>query len=264
MILTMTSPSRPTEQGHWYDAQGNPRYTIVGKNGKERNTTLRDAREHGFLPSVTSIIRQAAAPGLEMWKQKQVLLAALTLPRIDGEPEDTYLDRIIRDSQEQGRKAAEKGTQIHAAIQGHYEGQSVSAEMWPFVKGAKEKLIEAFGKQPWVCEKSFAHELGYGGKVDLHAQTSGSYYVGDIKTKEFDAVDDKKLAWDDHAIQLAAYSNGLGYYYDAYHFNLFVSTTVPGLCHIHIWSEEEIQRGWKMFRSLLSYWQAKNKIEETV
>jgi hypothetical protein len=47
-------------------------------------------------------------------------------------------------------------------------------------------------------------------------------------------------------------------------FNIFVSTTVPGLCHIHIWSEEEIQRGWKMFRSLLSYWQAKNKIEETV
>jgi hypothetical protein len=259
MILTMTSPSRPTEQGHWYDAQGNPRYTIVGKNGKERNTTLRDAREHGFLPSVTSIIRQAAAPGLEMWKQKQVLLAALTLPRIDGEPEDAYLDRIIRDSQEQGRKAAERGTQIHAAIQGHYEGQSVSAEMWPYVKGAKEKL-EEYGEM-WQCEQSFAHPLGFGGKSDLCSLNLP--LVGDIKTKEFDAVDDKKLAWDDHAIQLAAYREGLGIP-TAMCFNLFVSTTVPGLCHIHIWSEEEIQRGWKMFRSLLSYWQAKHKIEETV
>jgi uncharacterized protein Usg len=86
--------------------------------------------------------------------------------------------------------------------------------------------------------------------------------VGDIKTKEFDSVDDKKLAWDDHAIQLAAYREGLGIP-TAKCFNIFVSTTAPGLCHIHIWSEEEIQRGWKMFRSLLSYWQAKNKIEET-
>ena len=33
------------ETGHWYDKDGNSQYTIVGANGKERNTTLRDARE---------------------------------------------------------------------------------------------------------------------------------------------------------------------------------------------------------------------------
>jgi hypothetical protein len=253
---------RASESTHWYDAKtGEPRYTIIGKNGKERPTTLRDAREHGYVPSVTTIIRQAAAPGLQMWKERQVLLAALTLPRIDGEPEDAYLDRIIRDSGEQARKAAERGTQIHAAIQGHYEGQSVSAEMWPYVKGAKEALEKEFGPRNWVCEQSFASEMGFGGKTDLvHI---GPDLLGDAKTKEFDSVDDKKLAWDDHCIQLAAYSKGLGLLEPSC-FNLFVSTTVPGLCHIHIWSEEEIQRGWKMFRSLLSYWQAKNKIEETV
>jgi hypothetical protein len=253
-----------SESGHWYTKTGEPMYEIKGANGNMRPTTLRDARKLGLVPSVTTIIKQAAAPGLERWKINQTLLAALTLPRIDGEPEDAYLDRIIRDSGEQARKAAEKGTAIHAAIQGHFEGRACDETMWPYVKGAKEKLVEAFGEQPWVCEKSFAHRLGFGGKVDLHAPTFGAYYVGDIKTKEFDSVDDKKLAWDDHAIQLAAYSMGLGYYYDAYHFNIFVSTTVPGLCHIHIWSEEEIQRGWKMFTALLEYWRAKNKILETV
>jgi hypothetical protein len=264
MILTMTSPSRPTEAGHFYDVDGTPRYTIVGANGKERPTTLRDARKFGWYPGVSTIIRQAAAPGLQMWKERQVLLAALTLPRIDGEPEDAYLDRIIRDSGEQARKAAEKGTQIHAAIQGHFEGQSVSEQWWPYVKGGKEELEEVLGKQEWVCEQSFAHPLAFGGKCDLHAkELPNVYFLGDIKTKEFDAVDDKKLAWDDHAIQLAAYREGLGIP-AAKCFNLFVSTTVPGLCHIHIWSEEEIQRGWKMFKSLLAYWQAKHKIEETV
>jgi hypothetical protein len=253
-----------SESGHWYTRTGQTLYDIKGANGKMRPTTLRDARKLDLVPSVTTIIKQAAAPGLERWKINQTLLAALTLPRIDGEPEDAYLDRIIRDSGEQARKAAERGTQIHAAIQGHFEGQSVSAEMWPFVKGAKEKLTETFGPRRWKCETSFAHELGFGGKTDLHTLTGETCLLGDIKTKEFDSVDDKKLAWDDHACQLSAYKKGL--FTDDTPlkcFNIFVSTTVPGLCHIHIWSEEEIQRGWKMFRSLLSYWQAKNKIEET-
>jgi hypothetical protein len=253
--------AHPSESGHWYTKTGEPRYTIIEKNGRARPTTLRDARERGYVPSVTTIIKQAAAPGLERWKINQTILAALTLPRIDGEPEDSYLNRIIRDSGEQARKAAEKGTEIHAAIQGHYEGQAVSKEWWPYVKGAKEKLEKEYGGVHWFCEQSFAHPLGFGGKSDLCYLDLP--LVGDIKTKEFDAVDDKKLAWDDHAVQLAAYREGLGIP-TAKCFNLFVSTTVPGLCHIHIWSEEEIQRGWKMFRSLLSYWQAKHKIEETV
>jgi hypothetical protein len=259
----VTSPSRPAESGHWYTRSGEPCYEIKGANGNMRPTTLRDARKLDLVPSVTTIIRQAAAPGLQMWKERQVLLAALTLPRIDGEPEDAYLDRIIRDSGEQARKAAEKGTAIHAAIQGHFEGQSVSAEMWPYVKGAKEALEREFGSRKWICEKSFAHALAFGGKVDLHAEEEWLGLVGDIKTKEFDSPDDKKLAWDDHAIQLAAYMHGL-YFDNAQCFNLFVSTTVPGLCHIHIWSEEEIQRGWKMFQSLLAFWKAKHRIEETV
>jgi hypothetical protein len=248
-----------SESGHWYTKTGQPMYEIKGANGNMRPTTLRDARKLDLVPSVTTIIKQAAAPGLERWKINQTLLAALTLSRFDGEPEDAYLDRIIRDSQEQGRKAAEKGTQIHAAIQGHYEGEKTWPAMLPYVSGAYEVLDEAWGDVDWICEKSFAHPLGYGGKADLHAEG----LVGDIKTKEFDSVDDKKLAWDDHAIQLAAYREGLGMPI-AMCFNLFVSTTVPGLCHIHIWSEEEIRRGWAMFRSLLAYWKAKHKIEETV
>jgi hypothetical protein len=252
-----------SEAGHWYTKTGEPMYEIKGANGNMRPTTLRDARKLDLVPSVTTIIKQAAAPGLERWKINQTLLAALTLPRIDGEPEDAYLDRIIRDSGEQARKAAERGTQIHAAIQGHFEGQKfLPPGMLAYVHGAEQALEKEFGETEWICEHSFAHPLGFGGKTDLHIN-SWRRLIGDAKTKEFDSVDDKKLAWDDHAIQLAAYREGLRMP-DAVCFNLFISTTVPGLCHIHIWSEEEMQRGWKMFRSLLSYWQAKNKIEETV
>ena len=33
-----------SEAGHWYDHNGEPMYTIIGANGKERNTTLRAAK----------------------------------------------------------------------------------------------------------------------------------------------------------------------------------------------------------------------------
>ena len=88
-----------SESMHWYGRDGSPQYQLIGANGKERPPTLRDARKLGLVPSVTSIIRCAAAPGLERWKQEQVLMAALTLPRNPDEPEAIWLRRVMQDSQ---------------------------------------------------------------------------------------------------------------------------------------------------------------------
>ena len=62
-----------SESGHWYTQEGEPMYTIIGANGKERNTTLRDAKSLGLVPSVTTIMGIIAKPSLETWKQKQLL-----------------------------------------------------------------------------------------------------------------------------------------------------------------------------------------------
>ena len=66
-----------SESGHWYDQDGEPKYTIIGANGKERNTTLRDAKREGFVPSVTTIIGMIAKPSLENWKIDQALKLSL-------------------------------------------------------------------------------------------------------------------------------------------------------------------------------------------
>jgi hypothetical protein len=68
-----------SEKGHWYTKLGEPAYEIIGKNGNKRNTNVKDAREHGLVPSVTTIIGQIRQVGLERWKSEQLLLAALTL-----------------------------------------------------------------------------------------------------------------------------------------------------------------------------------------
>lgn len=254
----MIAKEHAAESGHWYTRQGEPMYTIMGKStGRMRNTTLRDARELNLVPSVSGIINVAAKPALTVWLQEQAILAALTLPRQDDEPEYLWLKRVLSDSKQQGKDAAELGTEIHAAIQGFYEGRTSSK--YPHHVQACKNAVEGFyGARSWVCEKAFAHELGFGGKCDMH-NTDGDGIVIDIKTKDFKDLS-KPLAFDEHMLQLAAYRAGLGLP-DAKCANVFVSRTNPDLAHVHEWAEEDIQKGWAMFQSLLNYWQLKNNHE---
>ena len=51
----MIVKEKQQDTGHWYTKDGAPAYTVEGKTGV-RNTTLRDARKLGLIPSVTTII----------------------------------------------------------------------------------------------------------------------------------------------------------------------------------------------------------------
>lgn len=236
------------ESGHWYDRQGNPKYTVQGANGRERNTTLRDARKYDLVPSVTTILNVAAKPGLEAWKQQQILLAALTLPKGDEESIDAYAERVLKDSKEQAADARDLGTAIHAKVQDAFEGGPDNN----YSLTVKDLLNRAYGKQDWISEKSFCHPQGFGGKVDLHCKVA----VIDIKTKAFGPSDDP-VGYDEHLMQLAAYRSGL-ILPNASCANVFVSTTHPNLVSLYEWTQSDLDRGWKMFEALLTFWQAKN------
>jgi hypothetical protein len=238
-----------TAAGHWYTGKGEPAYTIVGKNGKERNTTLRDARELGLLPSVTTIIRCAAAPALEKWKRDQVLLAALTLPRNVGELETDWLRRVETDWQESSKKAAERGTRIHGAIEQHFRGVPPEADCWPFAKAAAAELADRCGEQQWLPERSFSFG-GYGGKTDLHS----TQWIVDVKTK--DGVGRDVSLYDEHLMQLAAYRRGLGVM-NARAGILFVDRETPKALLIEA-TPEQLAGALIMFDALLTYWQTKN------
>jgi len=235
--------------GHWYRLDGTPAYTIVGKNGKERNTTLRDARELTLVPSVTTIIRCASAPQLEKWKRNQVLLAALTLPRNEGEAEDAWLARVEKDWQESSRNAMDRGTEIHGAIERSYRGQAPDPDWWDWVKAARGVIDGQCGPQNWFPERSFAHPDGFGGKCDLHSAS----WVIDVKTKDGEAP---KGLYDEHLMQLAAYRHGLGVP-GARCGILYVSRDTPAASFVEA-GADDLRAGLAMFSGLLTYWQAKN------
>ena len=248
-----------TQSGHFYDRLGNPAYRIIGKNGKERNTTVRDAKEHGFVPSVTTIARLAAAPGLQIWKENNLLTAAATLPTIEGESAQDWMKRVREDSQQQVETAMSNGTAIHGAIELAYLGKPFDLKWADHVDATRDAIDQFFGKQQWHPERSFASTLGFGGKLDLH--TDG--IIIDFKSKEFDAEKAKKpqnLAWEEMAMQLSAYAYGL----DMPHArcaNVFISVNHPGLVAIHEWSREDLDKGWRMFKALLSFYYAKTGLQ---
>lgn len=244
-----------SSSGHWYTLNGEPAYTIISANGKERPTTLRDARKLDLVPSVTTIIRMAAAPGLERWKAEQLLMAALTLPRVKQESESIWIKKVWDDSKMQARLAAERGTAIHAAIEKAHQGQKVDPELLPFTIAALDVVYEKFPGKSWSQERSFAHPIGYGGKIDLHAEG----LVGDYKTKDGDLESVK--VYDEHMMQIAAYAHGLGMS-SAVGFIVFVSRQMPAVARLIEIDAADMRRGWLMFSSLLEFWKSKHGLED--
>jgi hypothetical protein len=247
----MIVKEKQQDTGHWYTKDGAPAYTIEGKTGV-RNTTLRDARKLGLLPSVTTINNMLSKAGLDTWKQQQVLLAALTLPRLADEPEADWLARVMQDSKATGREAAERGTAIHAIIEAYFD-QVYMPEKPPYLDAVSKALLDAFGNQLWLSEKSFGHPLGFGGKCDLMAKSG---FVVDFKTKDADL--DKVDVYFEHEMQLAAYREGLGVP-NARCAIVFVNGTTNQVKLIEV-EEQKLQNGWECFQHLLRVYQIKNGI----
>lgn len=250
--------AHPAESTHWYTRKGEPMYTVKAQAGHDRPTTLADARKLDLVPSVTTIINSAARPGLERWKANQLLLAGLTLPREDGETESAWLDRVYKDAQVQAEQARERGVSIHTELERWYADATPPVFHVEEVQGVIDLLAVRFPGEKWQAEVTFASSLGYGGKIDL----SSEHVVLDFKTKEFGPNDDPtKFAWDEHAMQVGAYAVGIKPYEPMICGNVFVSTTNPGMVHLHLWTEDQLDRADRMFMALRNYWMAKNKYD---
>ena len=254
MALHLPVGGKPPEQqdtGHWYAQDGTPCYQQTTAKGSLRGTTLRDARKLGLVPSVTTVLSVLSKDALTTWKVRQGILAALTLTRQPGEDDNSFLARVMEDSKAQAKAAAEEGTRIHDACECFMQGRHYPHEYQPHVDAVMEELARLFPDvSDWVAEASFAHEYGYGGKIDLHSPSTG--IVVDYKGKDGDFTDGKKLAYDQH-YQLAAYQVGFELPRNVCA-NIFVSRTHPGKVASHVWTKDQVQEGWEVFEAALSLW----------
>lgn len=242
-----------TESQHWYLPDGSPFFEVKARDGNMRAVTIRDARKVKAVPSVTTVLSVIAKPGLEAWKVRQGILAALTLPRIEGETEEQWLARINTDAKAQAKTAAEEGSRIHAALEADRRGQPYPERYQPHVAAVRAEITRLFPEvTDWVPEVRFAHPDGFGGMCDLHSPSTGACL--DYKGKDGDFADGKQLAYDQHW-QLAGYQRGLRLR-EAPCASLFISRTHPGKVASHVWSVEDMREGQRVFDAALALWRA--------
>ena len=255
---------RPESAAHWYThpntttgEKSQPMHKITGANGNERPTTLRDARKMNLLPSVTSVLAILAKPQLENWKQEQAILAALTLPRGEGEGLDAFAKRVVADMGAQVGAACDFGTRIHAAIEAanaeRFNGAPAGAcdrELLPWVNEYLRWSLCNLGSI--IDAESIVTSGGFAGRFDLLAKhtTHGEVLI-DFKTQNCKAG--KASFYESWAWQLAAYRFAMNS--NARCLSVVIDSNSPAAPQEKLWTEDEIKTGWIIFRAALEIWQ---------
>jgi hypothetical protein len=259
-----------TEGGHWYLPDGTPFYTIPKAKGKgERPVTLRDARKVGAVPSVTTITKILASEGLNRYFARQMFNATVLLAPMPNESEDAFFGRCCAASKEHSANAANRGHKLHGAIEQFLRGEAITDQSWyPHIAKITLSLAQyGIDIHDGAPEHSFAHPLGFGGKVDWHDKGDESLTVNgrfplvlDFKTK--DTIDrSKKWDYEEKAMQLASYREGLGIP-NARCVNVYVGCDDLEVL-IFEWPEQDVKCAWEKFQLLLRYWQLSKKYTPT-
>ena len=261
----VTFRNTTTESGHWYSFFDQRQVeNVIGSKGDPVKPDLRHARKYQFAPGVTTILREAHKEQLVQYRERQVLLAALTLPRKPGEAEADYVDRILADAKEAAWKAAEKGSEIHGRIERDLTNGSDLVDSWVHeTRIALRGLIpQISGCSAWTCERPVVHSYGFGTKSDLSGicPVSNRAFVVDIKTKDGD-VSNIRL-YPEHCQQLAATRAALAQqdsqFDGATCAIVFVSRTQPQASLV-VAPDADVAHGWETFKALLHLWQQRNR-----
>ena len=254
---------KASDSGHWYTKEAQLIETLPGAKGQQVKPDIRHARKHDLCPGVTTIIKAADRPALTVYRERQVLLASLTLTRQPDETDDAWIDRIMQDSREHAIKAAERGSELHGYVERELTNSSSTHGHVIAVANELETIAPGC-RLSWRSELPCVGDLGYATKSDLSVNRNGQRWVVDIKSKD-GPLDELRL-WDEHSQQLAATRYALATkepeMIDAKCAILFLSRTDPQ-ARIVVATDEQIQHGWECFKALAHYWQIKNKHKPT-
>ena len=251
----MTTLFVPSSQSHWYTPDGKPAY----------DADMRKARKEGLYPSVTTVLRLWPKPMLESWKLTQAVLAALTLPAIEGEDLDSRAKRVAEDSQKQVSAAAEWGTRFHALVEEYSIQGTVSqvaqapdlAPHWEQYKAWHDANVD------WVSgveEILVDRELGVAGRMDFRFRMKGDSELTLFDVKSRSVRNGKAVYYDEQIIQLVAYQNmtppiqrpqRLG--------SILINRNSADPPYVKIWPDAAILKAREQWLAVVAFWKAVNR-----
>lgn len=262
--------ARPTSTGagHWYSIDGQPAYEVAKKDKSGmRKTTLADARKLNLIPSVTTILKILHKEALQNWLIEQSVLAVVTAPRLPGEKDDAFIERVIHTERQQDQEAGiarDKGTEIHDAIETYFLGITVSEPIKPWIMPAA-RALEIYGAVV-ATEKNLVGP-GFAGRNDLILECAECWWLWDYKSTKKLPDPKKGGAWSEHKLQLSGYAKAFhrllksagGQDKPIRTGNVYISSLTAGefvICE----HEEDWQDTYELgFRPLVTHWQWANQ-----
>lgn len=240
--------------GHYYDADGKPRHTIIGVNGKERSTDVRDARRLGLVPSVSTIKDVGLSQFLVNWMMNMMLDIAIENKHIADI--EMFRKVVYAIYKERKSKPSLVGNSVHKSME-HLFKTGEYDENKHYTSEAYSQVFNEFPGYTWTAEHSFSHPDGFGGCVDLHGSNGTDYVIIDFKTKD-KAELSKSMQFEDYKVQLAGYQIGLELPEHTRRFNQFISVhkDTPGKSLLV--ECDKFDKYSKIFYAYLNLWKARN------
>lgn len=140
---------------HWYLPDGTARH----------NVDLRVARKEILFPSCTSVEKDIFTnPGLDRWKQNELVAACLENPRQPHESPEDYATRVYELSLMKSVTASDFGNEIHDAIDKYPETPKAKLIPWidRFRPWYEANVAEDIGKELTYIDP----EIGVAGRTD--------------------------------------------------------------------------------------------------
>jgi hypothetical protein len=163
-------------------------------------------------PGITTITRLLDRPGLNRWRMRQVAEYAIDqaswIAEQSAADRRQTVDQLCRAPGRVARRAASRGTRVHAIAQAIADGRpvrKVPAELAPYVD-AELAFLRDHAPQ-FVAAEATVYSLRhrYIGRLDWLARLGGVLTLGDIKTGERVPVDEERPAvYDEVSLQLSA------------------------------------------------------------
>lgn len=248
---------------HWYTIDGEPRY----------EADKREARKHGYFPSITTVIKTIENFGLKKWLKEQQYLAAETIRRLEGEENKGWFARCDIEAGKIGEEAMRKGNVFHDTIEAHLavmkKNGSIDVEYdWPDeISPWKEHFFNychRYIKGIIEAEKSIASlSLGLAGKTDLiYNDMDVGFALTDWKSQNVKA---RPSFWDSWVWQLAGYRYMIGEIPGVEEPPAIISVVIdsnkPGPFARKVWTPEQTEWGEKVIFAIADVWRLVEKFD---
>jgi len=219
---------------------------------------LRDARKFGFYPSPSTIIKDTLAqPGLEIWKQNELIKATFKLARDEWESDEEYAARIIKEGKRKGSEAADKGTRIHKAIEDYpapCEDESIAGHVKQWAEWYETTHTRQISAEFFIAD----HRIGVAGKCDYKGiHREHGLIIADWKTKDTKGKPIKNSDFYESWLIQGAFYTKTEEHNTGERIN-FQSVAVPSdrvdYPVARLWSRDELELGYKQFLCLAWLW----------